>query len=1323
MRGRTRKFVMLQAAAAALLALVILVPAVFATEPEPELNTGAGSWQWLRPDVQGGTIFSTFFIDANTGWAASNGGVILKTTDGGANWTAQFTGNLYNFWDIHFIDANTGWAVGDYGTIYKTVDGGTTWTKVTGTPIPAVTLQSVYFADASYGMIAAEGSIYRTVDGGVNWAKAGSEVYSVTLGNGGGYVTAPTVTFGGGGGSSAAATASLDDVIVGGYITAPGSGYTSAPTANFTGGAGSGATGFGAWSVATISVTASGSGYTTAPTVTITGGSGGGATATATMAGAAVTSITVTNQGTGYLSVPTVTISGGGGTGATATASLTPNLTSVNITNGGNGYTSAPDITFTGGGGTGAAASGTRAVTGLTLTNPGIGYTSVPTVSFTGNSSATATATATLDVTGAAINDIHMINNTTAWAVGQSGTVYRLTRSGSTWTAARQDSGTTNELWGVSFKDANNGFAVGAIPDGGGGYVDGRLLRTTDGGATWSKNDTTPVPEPLKDLTVSGDTIVTVGKNGAVYQRSSTDIWSGTVDSVAASLTPATSGVSTELWSVSKIYGGTVYAGGAAGVIVKSTDSGAGWSQAAGGLTATTMQGIGFFDGNTGVAVGDGGLAVRTINGGASWDPGTGVGATHNLYGVHMFDANNAVAVGCDVSSGTACVGAVAYKTTNGGSTWTAMTVPGGLEGLRSVRMFNSSTGWAVGSNGAALKTTDGINWVAANTGIAADVDLFGVDTIDGSQVWAAGSAPCVGAECDHPGGGGQTTKGVLAKYDSGSGTWTVQYNLDASSLNSIDVVTDGVTTVGYAVGYHSYYVSTTSYAYGRAYKTDNAGAATPAWTPQNSGTSKLLASVSFSSVTNGFATGSDGRVIHTRDGGATWYAENLGTNLGMMSVSAVGERKAFVSGTNGSVLRALRPYYFTWYDSIYSSSNLIQMANPASAAQGVYFDVFVGGNKKGSYTEAPNTVERPSYAGLLTGPVNVASLTSEKAIVSQRIVFGASSLEEVAGTDIERLSDTYYWTWYDGVYMKNWVLVSNPNPFPVYYELKIGTSTVRTATIEPGKNDTPRFDGVIGGPVEVKAYTSSAKTAPAQVIASQRALFNNDTSFNEETGIPAQELSDRYLWTWYDNIWSKNWVLVANPSNMPGQTSVDYVIKVAGITRASGTLAPGERATPMFDGLIGGPVEVTAKKEGTSDPAKVIASQRVIFGPSFEETPGYPASSSGGVNLLSSSYHWAWYDQQTAGMKDWVLVANPGTADTVQYRISIAGQQVAYGELAPGQSTEPMFAGYMNGPLEVKAWLKNGDENNPADRRPVMSSQRVLFNGHFNEMPGAVLD
>jgi hypothetical protein len=51
-------------------------------------------------------------------------GTILKTTDGGTNWTSQTCGTAYGLWSVHFIDRNTGWAVGQNGTILKTTTGG-----------------------------------------------------------------------------------------------------------------------------------------------------------------------------------------------------------------------------------------------------------------------------------------------------------------------------------------------------------------------------------------------------------------------------------------------------------------------------------------------------------------------------------------------------------------------------------------------------------------------------------------------------------------------------------------------------------------------------------------------------------------------------------------------------------------------------------------------------------------------------------------------------------------------------------------------------------------------------------------------------------------------------------------------------------------------------------------------------------------------------------------------------------------------------------------------------------------------------------------------
>jgi photosystem II stability/assembly factor-like uncharacterized protein len=67
------------------------------------------------------------------------------------------------------------------------------------------------------------------------------------------------------------------------------------------------------------------------------------------------------------------------------------------------------------------------------------------------------------------------VNATTGTAVVGFGTILRTVDGGATWTL--QSSGTTNWLFGVSFVDANTGTAVGDF---------GTILRTMNGGATWT---------------------------------------------------------------------------------------------------------------------------------------------------------------------------------------------------------------------------------------------------------------------------------------------------------------------------------------------------------------------------------------------------------------------------------------------------------------------------------------------------------------------------------------------------------------------------------------------------------------------------------------------------------------------------------------------------------------------------------------------------------------------------------------------------------------------------------------------------------------------
>ena len=94
-------------------------------------------------------------------------GNILKTVNGGGNWTAQTSGTTDDLQSVHFLDANIGYAVGFTGNILKTINGGTNW--VTQTSGTTDDLQSVHFLDANIGY-AAGSTVLKTVNGGTTWS-------------------------------------------------------------------------------------------------------------------------------------------------------------------------------------------------------------------------------------------------------------------------------------------------------------------------------------------------------------------------------------------------------------------------------------------------------------------------------------------------------------------------------------------------------------------------------------------------------------------------------------------------------------------------------------------------------------------------------------------------------------------------------------------------------------------------------------------------------------------------------------------------------------------------------------------------------------------------------------------------------------------------------------------------------------------------------------------------------------------------------------------------------------------------------------------------
>ncbi|MCL4472921.1 MAG: hypothetical protein M1455_03125 [Actinobacteria bacterium] len=476
--------------------------------------------------------------------------------------------------------------------------------------------------------------------------------------------------------------------------------------------------------------------------------------------------------------------------------------------------------------------------------------------------------------------------------------------------------------------------------------------------------------------------------------------------------------------------------------------------------------------------------------------------------------------------------------------------------------------------------------------------------------------------------------------------------------------------------------------------------------------------------------TGATDLISLRYDGGAA------AGSSGEPAVSADGSYVAFHSSSNNMVPgdsnneddvfinHSGRRCGFTWYDDLYAA-NWILFARPAGGGD-AWFDVSIAGIARpmpslpgispGQVT--PGNVLYTRYSGVIGGPVDAGYHSRYSALVSQRILWAGNSLEEVVGTDTQKFSNHFYWTWYDEVSAgyKNWVLVSNPSANPIYYRIRIEGSTKSSGQIAAGASVTPRFPGVMGGPVEVEAWSDGVGGAiPAYVAASQRVLINGDTSFNEVPGIPAGELSSDYYWTWYDmqSAGAANWVLI---SNRPGAPAIYFRIKIGqdtgdDIVVDGGPIGPGDTKTLTFENVMGGPVEIhTFSDAQHNHPATSIASQRVLWGPSFEEVPGIPSTA------LAPDYHWTWYDMQSSGAANWVLIANPPGGSAIGYTIRIGSQTYSGGPIMPGGSYTRQFPGEMDGPVEVATVKWNSF---PVESAPSISSQRVLWNGFFNEVPG----
>jgi photosystem II stability/assembly factor-like uncharacterized protein len=132
------------------------------------LRTLDGGAHWSALDARVTShLRAVRFASTTIGWAAGDGGAIIKTTDGGANWTPQSSGVQLALLGLAVSGTTQAWAVGEGGTLVRTTDGGTTWTPNT---VGTGRLYAVHFGSATAGWIVGQdGGIWTTIDGGATW--------------------------------------------------------------------------------------------------------------------------------------------------------------------------------------------------------------------------------------------------------------------------------------------------------------------------------------------------------------------------------------------------------------------------------------------------------------------------------------------------------------------------------------------------------------------------------------------------------------------------------------------------------------------------------------------------------------------------------------------------------------------------------------------------------------------------------------------------------------------------------------------------------------------------------------------------------------------------------------------------------------------------------------------------------------------------------------------------------------------------------------------------------------------------------------------------
>ena len=306
------------------------------------------------------------------------------------------------------------------------------------------------------------------------------------------------------------------------------------------------------------------------------------------------------------------------------------------------------------------------------------------------------------------------------------------------------------DLHDLDFVNENYGWVVG--------YKQ-RVYKTTDGGLTWTRQKTNAINNVYLDVCFldSLEGWVT-GFLASVYH---------TTDGGTSWTRQYTSGSADWIYDIFFVDSLNGWIAGEDGAIDMTTDGGQTWVGVPSGTTES-LYGLWFTAADRGWAAGAAGTILFWD--GVSWSSQTS-GVSDFLRDLCFVSDNTGWAVGADRAL---------LKTTDGGQTWLAQTLPSSPNPyLVDVCFIDSLEGWVAEYDGTILHTTDsGESWEIQHT--EGSPALYGIDFVNATDGWVAGLSCAI----HHTGDGGDTWVSQTTNLPTGS--WRIDKNVVATKPGTV---------------------------------------------------------------------------------------------------------------------------------------------------------------------------------------------------------------------------------------------------------------------------------------------------------------------------------------------------------------------------------------------------------------------------------------------------------------------------------------------------------------------------------------------------------